>query len=112
MDTTLRFKELPLSSCNINAVTSLFEPVIVRSLGAIDRVLLDSRTIVTGTPGLRCISCIHLLGKDNMYVDLPVNCILRTSLSSDTAAINNLRLEHWSDKHFTIITHIPLYRPQ
>jgi len=104
--TWIRFKQLPLSSCDISAVISLFEPVIVTSLGTIDRVLLDSRTIVIRTPALRCISCIHLLGKDNMYVDLPVNYILRTSLFSDTAAINNFGLSDWSNKHFMIMSHI------
>src|SRR5947208_3568572 len=112
MDTTLRPKELPLSSCNINAVTSLLEPLILSSLGTIDRVFLGSRTIVTGLSGLRFISCIHLFGKDNMYVDLPVNCIIRTSLFSDTALIDNIGTLHSSNKHFMIINHISLYSPQ
>jgi hypothetical protein len=38
-----------------------------------DKELLDSRVIVTGSPALRFISIIHLLGNDRMYVDLPVN---------------------------------------
>jgi hypothetical protein len=83
IDTTLRFKELPLSLCNTIAVTSLAESGLLSALGIMDKELLDSRVIVTGSPALRFISIIHLLGNDRMYVDLPVNCILRTSLLSD-----------------------------
>jgi hypothetical protein len=53
------------------------------ALGSTDKWVLDSRTIVTGSPRLRFISIIHLLGNDRMYVDLPVSCILRTSLLSE-----------------------------
>jgi hypothetical protein len=83
VDTTLRFKELPLSSCKTGTVTSLAESGVVAALGSTDRWVLDSRTIVTGSPRLRFISIIHLLGNDMMYVDLPVSCILRTSLLSE-----------------------------
>jgi len=76
-----------------------------------DKELLDSRIIVTGSPGLRCISFIHLLGKDNMYVDLPVNCILRTSFSSDRRR-NKHHVEGFLNKHIMIINHIPLYMKQ
>ena len=53
------------------------------AFGIMDKELLDSRTIVTGSPAFRCSSLIHLFGNDRMYVDLPVNCILRTSFLSD-----------------------------
>ena len=80
IDTILRFKEFSLSFCKIIAVTSLAELGVILALGITDKELLDSRTIVTGSPALRCNSVIHLFGNDRMYVDLPVNCILRTSL--------------------------------
>src|SRR5215472_1567725 len=64
-------------------MTSSFE-IGFLALGCIVKELFASRIIVTGSLGLRCISFIHFLGKDNMYVDLPVNCILRTSFSLDT----------------------------
>ena len=108
IDTTLRFKELPLSSCRIKDITSLSELELLHTaLESIDKELLASRTIVTGSPGLRCISLIHLLGKDNMYVDLPVNCILRTSFSLGTVLNNDLEI--WFNIHIMIINHIPLY---
>src|SRR5215467_9643011 len=68
---------------------------------------LRSRIIVTGSPRLRCISFIHLLGKDNMYVDLPVNCILRTSFSLDT--VLNMDLGICFNKHIMKMNHIAVY---
>jgi hypothetical protein len=91
-DTTLRFKELPLSSCRICVITSSFELGLLTALGSIDKELLASRIIVTGSPGLRCMSFIHLLGNDSTYVDLPVNCILRTSLLSVTTSFDILKV--------------------
>src|SRR5262249_858549 len=67
MDTSLRFKELPLSSCDTIAVTSLAESGFRSALGIMDKELLGSRTIVTRSPALRCISFIHLFGNDRMY---------------------------------------------
>src|SRR5215469_15418752 len=109
IDTTLRFKELPLSSCRITVMTSSFEIGLLTELGSIDKELLASRIMVTGSPGLRCISVIHFLGKDNMYVDLPVNCILRTSFSLDTV-LNMDLIIICCNKHIMIINYIPLYR--
>jgi len=46
-----------------------------------------------------------------MYVDLPVNCILRTSFSSDRR-LNKHLVEGCLNKHIMIINHIPLYMKQ
>src|SRR5215469_3070219 len=108
IDTTLRFKELPLSFCSTTAFTSLVESGLFPACGTIDKDLLDSRTIVTGSPALRSISIIHLLGNDRMYVDLPVNCILRTSFLSEIEPNHDI-LENYSRKHIMIRIHIALY---
>ena len=99
IDTTLRFKELPLSFCSTIAFTSLAESGLFPTCGSMDRELLGSRPIVTGSPALRCISIIHLLGSDRMYVDLPVNCILRTSVLLPDIEPNYDILEIHSRKH-------------
>ena len=45
-----------------------------------------------------------------MYVDLPVNCILRTSFSLDRRL--NKDLEVCFNKHIMISNHIPIYTLQ
>src|SRR5215813_9947504 len=101
IDTTLRFKELPLSFCSTTAFTSLAKSGLFPVCGNIDKELLGSRTIVTGSPALRCISIIHLLGNERIYVDLPVNCILRTSFLSEIE-LNYDILQNYSCKHIRI----------
>ena len=108
IDMTLRFREVPLSFCKTIDVTSLAESDLLSPFGIMDKVLLGSRTIVTGSPALRCISIIHLFGNDKMYVDLPVNCILRTSLLSDME-VNYGIVEGHASKHIAYRIHITLY---
>ena len=72
-----------------------------------DKELLDPRTIVTGSPAFRCISLIHLFGNDRMYVDLPVNCILRTSFLSDVEPKYDI-LKVYPGKHIMYSVHITL----
>src|SRR3569833_1425464 len=83
MDTTLRCKELAFSFSNTIAVASLVRLELLSAYGIISNELFGSRVRFTGSPGFKCISSIHFFGNDKMYVDLPVNCILRTSPLSD-----------------------------
>jgi hypothetical protein len=79
IEITLRLRELTPSDCIINAVASSVESEDLNELGMMDKELFVSRTMLTRSPALRFISFIHFFGKERMYVDLPVNCILRTS---------------------------------
>src|SRR5918911_2034301 len=83
MDMTLRCRELTFSFSNTIAVASLVILEFLSAWGIISNELFASRVRFTGSPGFRCISFIHFFGNDKMYVDLPVNCILRTSPVSD-----------------------------
>src|SRR5438067_10634764 len=90
IEITFRCRELTLSFSDMLAVAALtkLEPLSAR--GIIDSELFASRMTLTGSPGFRFISCIHFFGNDKMYVDLPVNCILRTSPLLSDREINNL----------------------